>query len=381
MKKIKLVSFFALIVFVGCKKNDSLHFPDPGIKSASNWEIKNATLRINTIASFEEILKPEAKGRDKIINALKLANDNRKTLSSVNDQNSNSEKLASNSCVIPSETFEENRNFLELLNSDGVISIEKYSYKLDYCKHKLYTISNQDVNDPVKYAAFIDGNTNEGGVGQFPLYVDVLAAIEQGYTTMPDYSSVRNNDAFRIFGGLIGGQRFHEEMYWQEKYDQQWNPDERMDGLISYDAFGVFFHFYAKEKYQIQNSLGWFTTTGGSSLWNVVYDATYTPRRRNQESEYRVVLYPEFGIFGSENKLRKTFYQGVRRLVQAYCRWDVGRDALAKRIMVKRGQTQTAVSTVFDASFVNFTNPPPLQNFLGTYTTSVNTSMPFTFSW
>lgn len=93
-------------------------------------------------------------------------------------------------CQVPDELLEDNANFFALLDANGVLQIDSMLYKYDYCSDKAYVMKADDTTDANAYTKFLANEELTGLVGAFPTYVDAIAAVEEGYKTMPDTSTV-----------------------------------------------------------------------------------------------------------------------------------------------------------------------------------------------
>jgi hypothetical protein len=382
LKHSKLKSNFLIALglslsIVACKKND-IQIVDPTENGdLPKVEIERAAIKINSESDFNIFTGLTQTESSEFVADLKATN-GFTSFTEVAKISVSSRQIGS--CTLPDDIVEANLSFLNLLNSDGVIIIDDHTFRLDYCNSKIYVISNADAADPAKYAEFLTATQTNGYIGAFPLDVDVLDAVSLGYRTMPtNPDPTIHDELFR--GWNLLGLRGHEKMFWNNTKPgtkEDFRLDKRMDGLISYDKFGLFFHLYGKEKYQKPNFLGvWLTTSEGDRDWFVTYDLVCQPRKRDLITQTRIRLNPGFGTNSGENKLDKTFYQGTRRVNYAYVRWDVTQP-VAREVEVYRGQTQGGQSFIF------YNSQPALgvmNNYIGLYTTPPQVSKPFTFVW
>lgn len=378
--KLSILIFLFVAIFVSCTKNE-ISITRPSSEVMPVVKVVNGVLRIQSRTDFEQITNQSTSERQSLL--VRVKNEGFVQMSDKNNVTS-ANRMVGN-CNFPDEVAIENKTFLDLLNTNGVISIGNDTYRLDWCNDKLFVISNNDASDQSKYNAFLSANQSNTYIGAFPLQIDVLDAINLGHRTMPSIPNTNDEDG--LFAQRITiGQSYHEKMYWNDTRvgeETEWRDDKRMDGVIRYDAFGIFFHLYAKEKYLKKNALSmWVATIDGTRDWIVTYDLYCKPRKRDVIVENRIILNPGYGTNSNENKLDKTFYQGNRRVDDALIRWDVTMP-VAREVEVYRGQVQS------NQQFIFFNSQPQLgimSNFIGSYIPNLvpasnHPSKPYLFKW
>jgi hypothetical protein len=222
-----------------------------------------------------------------------------------------------NGCGVPEDVLYENAVFFSTLDQNGVVGIDGFLYKYDYCSDKIYVISTSDAAKATNYNDFINGRTTNSLIGSFPSFIDVIEAVAQGYRTMPEENSVRGIDIFeKVFleASLLEDFRFNEIGV------SDGAGSVRMDGKLAYFTAGLYFHFYAKEKLQRKGVVAWYTSNDGPRNWFVNYEYKYLRKGRSSENtEHGYLNAPKTG----ENKVDKTFYEGNRGLKKYYAQWDV----------------------------------------------------------
>lgn len=221
-------------------------------------------------------------------------------------------------CEVPDSLIENNAEFFSLLDVNGVVEIDTFLLRYDYCNKRIWVISSVVADDEQYYNAFLQGDTTNSNLGWFYTYVDVLEALAQNYQTMPDTSLVNEHE---IFDKSPSGIPLHEWKYFYDNTDEESSPNNtRMDGKLAFDKFGIYFHLYGKEKYQRHTWLGWQTVSYGTRNWLVDYQFKYMRKGRNIESNGSGTLQPSLN---GENKVGYTFYSGSRGLKKYDIRWDV----------------------------------------------------------
>ena len=222
-----------------------------------------------------------------------------------------------NGCDVPEDIIYDNSGFFSTLDQNGVVGIDGFLYRYDYCRDNIFVITTSDAAKTANYNDFISGRTTNSLIGSFPSYVDVIEAIAQGYRTMPDENSVRGID---IFEKVSLEKSLLEDLRFNEIGASDGAGIVRMDGKLAYFTAGIYFHFYAKEKFQRKGLVAWYTSNDGPRNWFVNYEYKYQRKGRSSENNEQGYLNaPKTG----ENKVDKTFYEGNRGLKKYYAKWDV----------------------------------------------------------
>lgn len=257
-------------------------------------------------------------------------------------------------CDVPDSLIEDNDDFFSLLDENGIIQIEDYLYRYDYCNEKVWVISSTNAENSVYYNNFLEGNLVSDIVGSFPTYVDVIEAVADNYSTMPDSSMIEGNEIFENEGGVVnelfGFEDKHLEAFY--RYVSSTSSAEKFDGKLAYQGFGIYFHFYGKEKFQEPCFFNWCTSTGGPRNWYAKYQYSYIRKGNSTTTTGSGTIYPP--SFGGENKVDKEFYSGRRGLKAGgtrFAQWDVG-NVLAYHTNIQRNQG-TGWVTIF-----NYTQNP-----------------------
>jgi hypothetical protein len=197
----------------------------------------------------------------------------------------------------------------------------------------MWVISTANNLNSTYHNNFMNGTETAGIVGAFPNYVDVIEAVASGFTTMPVPADTIGYG--EIFGFL--GPPLHQEkcnINNDEKYPQGQNVI--MDGLLEYDKFAVYFHFYGKEKYKEPCFFNWCTSTGGRRDWYVYYWYQCQRKGQSQWLTGQGNLYPPYS---GENKTDKTFYEGSRGLKWGDASWKVENMFTNKRLVERNYST------------------------------------------
>jgi hypothetical protein len=319
LKKIGLVISVSLLL-TACKKEN---LTVPSEPTDAEIKVQNSRVVFSSGQSFESFFLKTSTERAAVLETISQ-NANFTSLKKKKELSAAGATRMIGNCDVPDELVENNEDFFALLDVNGVIQIGTFLYRYDYCNNKAYVTSAVSDNDQT-YSDFLAGNTSNTAVGWFETYVDVIDAVESGYTTMPDPATVAGNEIFQDSDGsqtnsFFGGTG-HEWKYFNDLEYERDHNNARMDGKISYDKFGFYFHFYAKEKYQKLTYIGFITASDGTRDWKV--DFSYSYRRKGQSS-------PRSGSgtnvrppLAGENKLGRDFYEGSRGLHWANARWDV----------------------------------------------------------
>ncbi len=224
-----------------------------------------------------------------------------------------------NGCDVPDSLIEDNDDLFRTLDNDGIVQIGSDLYRYDYCNDKVFVIAASIAYQGNNYNDFLTGNTSNSNVGWFPTYVDVQDAVAAGYRTMPDPKLVEGNETFK--SGAPGG-RLHEWKYFYDMEEDGSSPDNtRMDGVLAFDKFGIYFHLYGKEKYQRQGWLGWQTVQTGTRNWLVGYQYQFHIKKQSTIMSGNGTLTPP--PIHEVNKVQHDFYSGGRGLLSYEARWDV----------------------------------------------------------
>jgi hypothetical protein len=325
MKKL-FIAIFGLFTFSACQKDADLKLDNEGGMSVA-VEVKNGHLSFQSKQDYQSYYDlPDINSFLLTVRGIELFNGRQNKSIFLN--------RSASSCIVPDSVIEDNPDFFVTLDVNGVIQIGQWLYRYDYCASKVFVISESNSVDFIKYQYFLDGVEVAGIVGSFPLYVDVIEAVESGYLTMPDSVTVQGNEIFEE--SLLGGTPLHERFFFNHNTSNT-SDQQEMDGKCSYDQFGIYFHFYGKEKYQVPCAFGGYcTSSSGPRDWNVYFSYTYRRKGKSTSNTGSGTLYPPLsGI----NKLSKTFYDGSRGLKGGYNTndWDVKNILSNKRIIYRNG--------------------------------------------
>ena len=308
----------ASVMLAACQKENAPGGEIKNEEAMPKIKIEQGHLVFDSRASFDKLFQlPEQTRTDLLIRF-----ESSPEFTSFNEKGSetiNSNQRIINGCDVPDSLIEDNDDLFRTLDNNGVVQIGSDLYRYDYCNDKVFIIAFAIAYQGNNYNDFLSGNTSNSNVGWFPTYVDVLDAVAEGYRTMPDPKTVENNDTFKQ--GAPGNQPLHEGKYFYDMDDDESLPSNtRMDGKLSYDKFGIYFHFYGKEKYQRYGWLGWQTMRSGTTNWLVNYQYQYKRKGQSNMSGNGTLNPPSAG---SENKVEKTFYSGSKGLEKYLVRWDV----------------------------------------------------------
>jgi hypothetical protein len=291
--------------------------------------IEEGHLVFESRASFDQLFQLPAQTRTDLLNRLESSTDFisfREKQSAVITSN----QKTINGCNVPDSLIEDNEDFFSTLDRDGVIQIGDDLFRLDYCNSKVFVIAANVAQQGNNYNDFLSGNINNTNVGWFYTHVDVLDAISLNYRTMPDTTQI--SDPEGIFSqaktGLLG--KTKTESKFINDHDLPETPLSRiMDGKLAYDKWGIYFHFYGKEKYKYHALIGlWITaesSSEGTDNWRVEYKYEYLKKGNNQSLQSGGgTLTPP--TVGNPNKIDKTFYSGSKGLKDGFAQWDVHND-------------------------------------------------------
>lgn len=317
MKKI-LFGLALISLLPACKKDNAPADTISKENGSSNViKVEKGRLNFTSVAAYENFLS--ARDKEGLINTLPEKEDfisykNRKS----NPQAAQARVIGN--CDVPEDLIESNPVFFDfIINAEGIVEIADNLYRYDYCNEKVWVISVANAAVDTYYADFLAGIERRDVVGWFYTYVDAIAAVEEGYRTMPAPGTETDNE---IFKGTLLGRTILEEMYINnDEKNPKGQVNARMDGKLSYDKFAVYFHFYGKEKYQERCFFNWCTNSGpGHRDWYVHYDYQY--RRKGNSNPVHIIGNINPPLAG-DNKVDKTFYEGSRGLRWCDATWDV----------------------------------------------------------
>jgi hypothetical protein len=289
-------------------------------------KIENGYLAFESRVSFDRLFELPQQKRTDFIKRFESSPD----FTSLREKESSaspSNQRIINGCNVPDSLIEDNADFFATLDGNGVIQIGSDLFRVDYCNSKVFVILASIAHQGNNYTDFLNGNTGNPNVGWLYTHVDILEAVALGYRTMPDTTKI--SDPEGIFSqsktGILGKTKTENKFIYDHDLDV--SPIDRlMDGKLSYDKWGIYFHFYGKEKYKYKSVSGlWLTAsngTQGTTSWNVVYTYSYLRKGSGQslQSGSGDLLPP---AIGNENKVDKTFYSGSRGLKDGFAQWDV----------------------------------------------------------
>lgn len=319
MKKISL-AVITVFTLVCCKKQTLQKLENfDNTKSEVSVKIQDGRLIFPSEELYDNYFQP---GENEVSVKTKIAKSD--FVSFFDARNESSPKTFQRNikekCVIPDELIENNPRFFNLLNKDGILQVGDYVFRYDYCNDGVWFINKTNFLNKESYNKFLSGELSKDVVGFFPSDVDAFAALEKGYTTMPDkgsagYLALKNEESSVSPNAAEGGS-VYENFYIHNLGDGSVD----MDGKLSYDKFAVYFNFYGKEKYQLPCSLGWCTASTGDRTWKVDY--YYRCRRKGLSYDYTGSATTQPPI-GGENKLETIFYDGSRGLLNLDATWKV----------------------------------------------------------
>jgi hypothetical protein len=321
MKKLLMTAIAVPIIFFNfsCKKDLKLNVSTDAYTIA---KVVDGRISFTSKASYESYFS--APDRKKVVNSIPGIRD---FVSFYERKNSAISSRQIGNCNVPDSLVENNSAFFDLLDINGVLQIDNYLYRYDYCNDKMWVISAVNNLNSTNHNNFMNGVETNGIVGSFPNYVDVLEAVAAGFTTMPaPADTVGYGEIFRNILGPLYKEKCNINN--DQKYPQGQNV--KMDGLLEYDKFAVYFHFYGKEKYQEPCFFDWCTSTGGTRDWYVFYWYQCQRRGQSQWLTGQGNLYPPYS---GENKTDKTFYEGNRGLNWGDAVWKVENMLTNKRLV------------------------------------------------
>lgn len=343
-----------------CKKNASVE----QVPKSAMFQIQNGHLAFLNSNSYERFLSLSI--ADKKIELLKLENYGEfESFKDKQAQTSNVSSRVINGCSVPDSLIGDNPDFFSTLDADGVVQIGRMVYRYDYCNDKVFVISASDALNQTYYNSFMQGVEIQNVVGAFPTYVDVVDAVDSGYKTMPDTNAVRGNETFERVGGFLGN--VHLENFNVTNNPKDEKEVNQFDGKLAYDKFGIYFHFYGKEKYQTPCFFGFCTSYYGPRDWSINYQYNYKRKRSSTIISGSGTLNPPVS---GENKVDYDFYSGSRGLKkdQGYARWDV-MNVYTKTARIERNQgsgwsTVTNYGLLLFSYVTNYYNPGQPDNYL-----------------
>lgn len=361
MIKKPIIALFAVILLFSCSKDDGISKIPTAAKLNPSIDVVGGHLFFKTKNDFAVLFEMPYAERHTLLQSLQKRPDFNSYLENKEEKLMNAATTTTNNnCVVSSSLMEDNADFFSTLDENGVISIGDYYYRVDVCNEKVYVINSGFITQDA-WNAFLEGDVSNGQVGWFDTYVDVLQAIEDGYTTTP--AIIPEDDAFLNAWPF---ERWHEEMRLQRDTNSVSN-NTRLDGMIAYDKFGIYFHFHAKEKFQRNTNISffcsptWITKADGPKDWYVNYNYKCRQKRRNNDLTGNGTLTVQNNSYGGEDKVKKTFYEGWRGLQKLYIRWDV--HAIAPYVKISRG-TECGRNFIFENYRSLFFNIPfPVSNF------------------
>lgn len=355
MKK-ALIPLAAVIIVLSCQKNITER-PDPPTQNLIKAVIENGHVVLQSSNDFDLLLQNWAGKVNRFVKNLP----GYENFISFKESRHRSSAQRDGDCEVPDTLIEENPDLFSLLDEDGVMQIDSHLYRYDYCNQLVWVISAANALNTTYYGYFLNGTLTTGIVGAFPTYVDVTVAVDSGFTTMPDSATAACYEMFENTGGIVNELFGFEDKSLEELYRLVSSSSEttRFDGKMAYQGFGLYFHFYGKEKYQEQCFFNWCTSTGGPRDWYVKFQYSYVRKGNSSPTTGSGTLFPP----GSgENKVDKEFYGGRRALKRnsRFAQWDVGH-ILAYHVNVQRNGG-TYWQTIF-----NYTVSPPdyITNYTG----------------
>jgi len=319
-KKIAMRTKFLLyimpLLFISCSKRGVIN-SSPDDSNLPQIKIEHGHLAFPSIREYLKVFSLRIDVRNTILKDLEDSPSFTSYAERFKNDGINYSNKVLNGCDVPEDIIYDNSVFFSILDQNGVVGIDAFLYKYDYCSQKIYVISTSDAIKITNYNDFINGSTTNKLIGTFPSYVDVIEAVAQGYRTMPDENSVSGIDIFErasLETSLLEDFRFNEIGA------SDGAGSVRMDGKLAYFTAGLYFHFYAKEKFQRKGLVTWYTSNDGPRNWFVNYEYKYLRKGRSSENtEQGNLNAPKSG----ENKVDKTFYEGNRGLKKYYAKWDV----------------------------------------------------------
>lgn len=306
-----------LTIVVGCKKNDrlSINLAKQDIISV-NAKVVNKHVSFKSTKDFRAFfdLAPETR---KIMT--KNLESEFTSMRQYRLSRRNTVQRMIKGCDVPDDVIDDNDEFFSLLDSNCIIQVGDDLFRYDYCNEMMYVISNAASSDDSKYYNFMTGNTSDTNVRWFPSYVDGLEALDSGYRTMPDTSTVAESE---IFSRSVGNTKYEEYKHFRDVDDKgSTTRNTQVYAKLAYDKFFFYFHFYGKEKYQRPFPLFQFMTVSyGTRDWRTEYSYQYLRKKSTTNYSGSGTEYPPLS---RENKLEKTFYGGSKALQRIYVRWDV----------------------------------------------------------
>jgi len=312
----KLLLYIMPLLFISCSKR-GVTISSPDDSNLPQIEIEHGHLIFPSAGEYLKLVSLGINVRNTILKNLEDSPAFTSYTERIKNDWINNNTRVFNGCGVPEDVLDDNAVFFSILDQYGVVGIDGFLYKYDYCRNNIYVISISDAAKTTNYNDFINCRTTNSLIGAFPSYVDVIEAVAQGYRTMPDENSVSGIDIFQR-GSLETS--LLEDFRFNEIGASDGAGSVRMDGKLAYFTAGLYFHFYAKEKFQRKGLLAWYTSNDGPRNWFVNYEYKYQRRGRSSENtEQGNLNAPKTG----ENKVDKTFYEGNRGLKKYYAKWDV----------------------------------------------------------
>lgn len=318
MKRTLLGLTSVVLLLSSCKKglDESNNTPDKNVLS-TNAKIENGRLSFRNAAAYEQFLSLPDK--QSFVKALPGGNDfvsfkNRKA----NMQNQQARMI--NGCDVPDSLIDDNPDLFNTLDTNGIVEISGELYRYDYCNQKAWVISAANAANTTYYADFMSGTLRTNIVGSFPVYVDAIEAVAQGYTTMPDAATVAGNEIFEPIPNSFFGPDNAENCYINNNEENPLDQNIKMDGKLEYAQFAVYFHFYGKEKYQTRCFFNWCTSSNSDRNWRVNYWYNFRRKGRSYDETGRGQASP---VGFNQNETKQDFYSGNRGLKWADATWDV----------------------------------------------------------
>ena len=312
----KLLLCMMTIMIISCTKQDKIT-SSPLDSNLPNINIENGHLAFPSAKEYLKLFSLSMNNRNIFIKSLEDLPEFTSYTENARNHWMNNNTRVLKGCDVPEEIINDNEIFFSTLDQNCVVEIDGFLYRYDYCSDIIFVIKTSDAAKTANYNDFISGSTTNSLIGSFPSYVDVIEAIAQGYRTMPDENSVRGIDIFQK--GFLE-KSLLEDLRFNEIGASDGAGIVKMDGKLAYFTAGIYFHFYAKEKFQRKGVVAWYTGTDGPRNWFVNYEYKYLRKGRSSENNERGTLNaPKDG----ENKVEKTFYEGNRGLKKYYAKWDL----------------------------------------------------------
>ncbi len=271
-----------------------LEEPEP-VTHRFDIQFKDGTLQFPSIESYTQLVEAQ----DQKIKAefIRFINENpqytsmRKALlaSSTPSKRTFSDK--------ESELLQDNDFLSSLLNSEGLIIIGKYAFKINLTKEAVFVLETrfQDQIDDLKQENLMNRN-----MMLFSTKDDVLDLLEAGvYGT--------NNGRINLFCSESNADRDKDDGYDYMPF----NIDYRQDNKVVYQEAGIYFSLQAKTKVQYKGWTGLWGDPGNITDQRIYYYVKYKPKCRSIV-EASGIKYDD----GPSNELNYRPYESTRGLLK-----------------------------------------------------------------